>query len=396
MPVNDETLLTGPAVGAHTETNPTASRLFPLDALRGLIMVLMALDHANLLVAQQHSSGEYWGGPFPVYHDTLAFLTRLVTHLCAPGFFFLMGAGLVLFADSRRRRGQTTSDGWSERTIIAHLLTRGGLLIVLQLLVVNRAWELSPGGWGIDIYIGVLFALGGTMMLGSLLLGLKPKVLLPLTAALVLATELLAPDPSQWLQTFSPLNRLLLVPGGSPELWVNYPVLPWLEVVTLGMVFGHWLVENPRTAFRRAIEFGAGFLLAFLVLRTLNQTGNIRPRAGDTWIDFLNVVKYPPSMTFILLTMGVNLVIMGLFARAGEKLQRVFQPLVVFGRVPLFFYLTHLFLYAGLGRGLTPGGTSILRMYPYWVLGLLILYPLCLGYGQLKQRQPAKSVLRFF
>jgi uncharacterized membrane protein len=389
MPVDDETLLTGPAVDTHTETNPTASRIFPLDALRGLIMVLMALDHANLLVAQQHSSGEYWGGPFPVYHDALAFLTRLVTHLCAPGFFFLMGAGMVLFADSRRRRG------WSEGTIIAHLLTRGGLLIVLQLLVVNREWELSPGGWGIDIYIGVLFALGGTMMLGSLLLGLKPKVLLPLTAALVLATELLAPDPSQWLQTFSPLNHLLLVPGGNPTLWVNYPVLPWLELVTLGMVFGHWLVENPRTAFRRAIEFGAGFLLAFLVLRTLNQTGNIRPRAGNTWIDFLNMVKYPPSMTFILLTTGVNLVIMGLFARAGEKLQRVFQPLVVLGRVPLFFYLTHIFLYAGLGLGLTPDGTSIPRIYPYWVLGLLILYPLCLWYGQLKQRQPAKSVLRF-
>jgi uncharacterized membrane protein len=390
MPVHDETLLTGPAVDTHTKTNPTASRLFPLDALRGLIMVLMALDHANLLIAQQHSSGEYWGGPFPVYHDALAFLTRLVTHLCAPGFFFLMGAGLVLFADSRRRRG------WSERTIIAHLLTRGGLLIVLQLLVVNQEWELSPGGWGIDIYIGVLFALGGTMMLGSLLLGLKPKVLVPLTAALVLATELLAPDPSQWLQPFSPLNRLLLVPGGDPTLWVNYPVLPWLEVVTLGMVFGHWLVENPKTAFRRAIEFGAGFLLAFLVLRTLNQTGNIRPRAGDTWIDFLNVVKYPPSMTFTLLTMGVNLVIMGLFARAGEKLQQVFQPLVVFGRVPLFFYLTHIILYAGTGRALTPNGTSIPRMYPFWVWGLLILHPLCLWYGQLKQRQPAKSVLRFF
>jgi uncharacterized membrane protein len=367
-----------------------ASRLLPLDALRGLIMVLMALDHANHFIAQQHSPGEYWGGGFPIYHDALTFLTRLVTHLSAPGFFSLMGVGMVLFANSRRKQG------WSEWTIIGHFLIRGGLLIALQLLVVNRTWELSAGGWALDIYIGVLFALGGTMILGSLLLWLKPKYLLALTAVLVLGTELLTPDPSLWNQMFQPLNRLLLVPGGNLALWVNYPVLPWLELVSFGMVFGHWLVDDARKAFERALKFGAAFILAFLVLRYLDGFGNIRPREGNTWIDFLNVVKYPPSITFNLLTMGVNLLIMGLFARASGKLQQFFQPLVVFGQAPLFFYLTHLLLYAGLGLWLTPEGTGIPKMYLYWLLGLLILYPLCLWYRQLKHRQPANSTLRFF
>jgi hypothetical protein len=87
---------------------------------------------------------------------------------------------------------------------------------------------------------------------------------------------------------------------------------------------------------------------------------------------------------------------MGLFARASEGLKRFFKPLVVFGRAPLFFYLTHLFLYAGLGLWLAPDGTSIPKMYLYWLLGLLILYPLCLWYGQLKHRQPPHSILRFF
>jgi uncharacterized membrane protein len=349
----------------------------------------MALDHANHFIAQEHSPGEYWGGAFPVYPDTLAFLTRFVTHPCAPGFFFLMGVGMLLFAHSRRK------GGWSEWVIIRHFLIRGGLLIALQLLVVNRAWELSAGGWVLDIYIGVLFALGGTMILGSLLVWLKPKYLLALTAVLVLGTGLLTPDPSQWNQVFQSLNRLLLVPGGNLELWVNYPVLPWLELVSLGMVFGHWLVDDPRKAFERALKLGGAFILAFLVLRTLDGFGNIRPREGNTWIDFLNVVKYPPSITFNLLTMGVNLIIMGLFARASGKLQPFFQPLVVFGRTPLFFYLTHLFLYARLGLWLTPNGTSIPIMYPFWLLGLLILYSLCLWYGQLKDRQPANSILRF-
>jgi uncharacterized membrane protein len=371
-------------------TSHKASRLPPLDALRGLIIVLMALDHANHFVAQRHSPGEYWGGWFRIYRDPLPFLTRFVTHLSAPGFFFLMGVGMVLFAHSRRKQG------WSKWAIIRHFLIRGGLLIALQLLVVNRAWELSPGGWALELYIGVLFALGGTMILSSLLLWLKPKVLLALTAVLVLGTELLTPDPSLWNQMFSLLNRLLLVPGGNLELWVNYPVLPWLELVTFGMLFGLWLVDEPPKAFERALQSGAAFVVAFLVLRTLDGFGNIRPRRGNTWIDFLNVVKYPPSITFNLLTMGINLIIMGLFARASGLLQQFLQPLVVFGRAPLFFYLTHLFLYVGFGLWLTPGGTGIPRMYPYWLLGLLILYPLCLWYGQLKHRQPANSILRFF
>lgn len=372
------------------KTSYKASRLLSLDALRGLIIVLMALDHANHFIAQQHSPGEYWGGRFPIYHDALPFLTRLVTHLCAPGFFFLMGVGMVLFAHSHRK------GGWSEWAIIRHFLIRGAFLIALQLLVVNRAWELSAGGLGLELYIGVLFALGGTMILGSLLLWLKPKYLLVLTTVLVLGTELLTPSLSLWNQRFHLLDRLLLVPGGNLKLWVNYPVLPWLELVTFGMVFGYWLVDDPRQAFERALKLGAAFILAFLVLRYLDGFSNIRPRGGDTWIDFLNVVKYPPSITFNLLTMGINLIIMGLFARASEKLQQFFQPLVVFGRAPLFFYLIHLFLYAGLGLWLTPDGTGIPKMYPYWLLGLLILYPLCLWYGQLKHRQPAHSILRFF
>ena len=107
------------------------ARLLSLDVLRGLIITLMALDHANLFVAQQHSPGEFWGGGFPVYYDALAFLTRFVTHFCPPGFFFLMGAGMILFTISREKRG------WSKREIIQHFLIRGGLLIALQLLIIN-------------------------------------------------------------------------------------------------------------------------------------------------------------------------------------------------------------------------------------------------------------------
>ena len=290
-----------------TNNHRKSSRLLPLDALRGLIIIFMALDHANWFIAQKHPQSEMWGGGFPVYQNTLAFLTRFITHLAAPCFFFLMGAGMLLFAQSRLKQG------WSKWEIIRHFLIRGLLLIVLQLLVVNRAWELSPGGWGLNIYIGVLFALGGCMLLGSFLWWLKPGTLLVLTIGLFIGSELLVPNPSLWGQfqyvnPFDYSNLMLIRPGGTLTFWSNYPILPWLELVTFGMVFGYWLLDDPRKAFDRGLKLGGLFLLGFLLIRYLDGFGNIRPRLGDTWIDFLNVVKYPPSMAFSLMTMGINLI----------------------------------------------------------------------------------------
>jgi len=373
------------------EHSPT--RLFAVDALRGLIIVFMALDHANMLIAHKHSPGEYWGSGFPVYHDALAFMTRFVTHLSAPGFFFLMGVGMLLFADARQKRG------WGKWAIIRHFLIRGVILIAIQVLVVNRAWELSSDGWP-SIYVGVLFALGSAMILISLLLWLKPIYLLLIALVLFIGTEFLVPAPELWgtFQFTNPNDYIRVIwifPGGNATLWSNYPILPWLELVVFGILFGHWIIRDQKQAYSSAWKIGIALLLVFLVIRYLDGFGNILPRMGNTWIDFLNLVKYPPSITFTLLTMGLNLLLLGLFAKANEKLQTFFYSLVVFGRAPLFFYVIHLFLYAGLGLWLTPEGTSLASMYPYWLLGLLILFPVCLLYGRLKQYPPANRVLRF-
>jgi uncharacterized membrane protein len=360
-----------------------------VDALRGLIIVLMALDHANLFIAHKHSGGEHWGGAFPVYDDSLAFLARLVTHPSAPGFSFLMGVGMFLFARSRRKQG------WSEWAIFRHFLVRGVFLIALQLLLINRAWEMGPDPFP-KIYQGVLVALGGGMILASMLLWLKPTYLLILAGALFVGMEFTHPDPSQWGQIFdTPLGLILGYSGGDADFWSNYPVLPWLELVIFGLVFGHWLITDSRRAFRRALYVGLAFLLAFVMIRALDGFGNVRPRTGNSWIDFLNVVKYPPAMTFTLLTMGFNLIILRALVWVAERWPQSLWPLAVFGQAPLFFYILHLFLYAGLGRWLTPDGTTIPAMIPYWLLGLFLLLPLCWWYGGFKRRQPAESILRF-
>ncbi len=384
------------AESSHTAQTPQkTSRLRSIDALRGMVMVLMALDHANLLVAHKHSPGEYFGGAFPAYYDPVAFVTRLLTHPAAPGFFLLLGTGMVLFAHSRRQAG------WSESHILRHLLIRGVLLVALQLLVVNRAWAASPG-WDTQVYIGVLFAQGLAMIVSTLFLRWKPKQLLLLAAVLLVGTEFLVPSPSAWrpmpLQNLADLLRpVLIVPGGTPpRLWSNYPMLPWLELVVFGMAMGKWLLQDARQALDRAWKLGAAFLLAFVVVRYLDGFGNIRPRMGNSWIDYLNAVKYPPSIAFTLLTTGVNLLLLGLFGRLANRAATLLRPLAAFGRAPLFFYVAHLFLYLALGRLFAPNGTSIPAMYPYWLLGLLILLPLCFWYGQFKQRQPVTSVLHYF
>jgi len=364
-------------------TQKTHVRLDAIDALRGLIMVLMALDHANYFIAQQHSSGEYWGGGFPAYNDPWHFIVRLVTHLSAPGFFLLMGVGMALYAQHHRRKGESCTK------ITINFVIRGIVLIVIQLLAIIQLWKLSPGGWGLTWYFGVLSALGGGMLICSFLVWLDARLLLGLAGSIFLFAEILTPNLAGWGRRFSFLISVFLVPGGQSGYWVNYPVLQWVELVIFGLVVGKWIVAEGlgQRVRQRLLGSGAVMLVVFLVLRLAGGFGNIRPNAGETWIDFFNVVKYPPSITYTLLTTGVNLVLLALFSYGKSDTHRRFiKPLVIFGRVPLFFYMTHLGEYAMLGAICAPLGTSLRLMVSYWLFGLLLLLPLCVLYGRLKRK----------
>jgi uncharacterized membrane protein len=373
-----------------------SARLIPLDALRGFIMIVMALDHANLFIAHGHARSEMWAGVFPTYTDPVAFITRAITHLAAPGFFFLMGAGMILFVSSREKIG------WTRMAILRYFFVRGAILILLQLFVENPVWIWGTGGpltfLDMPIYFGVLYGLGGAMILGALLLWVDTRVMLGVSVALLVGTELvirfLVPD----VLRFTPFITLLLLPGGTAQFDVLYPILPWLGVTLFGMAFGRWFSENPERAYRRALYFGIAFLVVFVPLRALNGFGNIRPQVGTGWVAFLNNVKYPPSITFLLLALGIDLPLLFAFSRrALSPLTDYRSPLLVFGTTPLFFYLAHLYLYGLIGRTWFPEGTSsIPAMYPWWVVGLVVLYPFCLAYGRFKESRPANSLWRFF
>ena len=388
-----------------TRTDPggiAAGRLPALDALRGLIMAVMAVDHASVFIAHRHSS-EFWGGEITRYSGALPFLTRFATHFCAPGFFFLMGWGMVLFADSRRRLG------WNAARIARFYLMRGLLLVAINQVLENPAWLLGfvfqqggtpspppPGGGGMPYVItGVLTALGLTLTLGGALLGLGSAAWLALGAIGLWVTNAWTPPPAQAATLFHPLLRLLLVPGQTGVLFVLYPMVPWFALAALGVAFGRWLRRDERTAFRAAPWLGLTLMLAALGLRAAGGFGNLRLPRDGSWIEFLNFVKYPPALVFSAFTLGGNLLLLGLFARPSRRLARPLETLSVFGRAPLFFYLAHLYLYASLGALFFRRPVSLEAMYLVWLAGLVPLWFLCRLYRRFKERRAPESVWRF-
>ena len=383
--------------------SPGPSRLASLDAARGLIVVLMAIDHARGLVARNHPS-EFWGTSLPDYQgDWLAFVTRLVTHLCAPGFMFLMGAGAALFGASRVRAG------WSPLRIVGHLAIRGLVLIVLGQLFENTAAAFGsagatraenyglrvPGAPGpIEFIFGVLYGLGSALAVSALLIRLPSWAHVVLAAGCVGLTHWLTPLPAQVGDPIPPLLGLLAVPGIASPLLTVYPTIPWLAPTLVGVVFGRALDRDRRHAVERLAIVGAVCLVAFVALRASGGFGSFQPVVPG-WIGFLNVTKYPPSLTFLLLTLGANFLVLGALELSGVGAWRALAPVRVFGSVPLFFFVTHLWLYGAIGK-LFPGGTTMAQMYLWWLVGLVLLYLPCLWYGEFRGRRPSNSLLRMF
>lgn len=296
-----------------TNSQTKKERLISLDGLRGLIIILMAIDHASWFISKIHPF-EFWGISLPQYDSVLAFLTRFITHPCAPGFIFLMGTSMILFTESRRRIG------WSEGRITRYFVIRGFLLLVIQQFIVNPAWYLGilganpdvlqkgawPGGGDSVVFqFEVLFSIGTSMIICSFLLRFKKLVIFIVSFGAIFTTQLLIPDSNNVGVLYSPLLRLLLIPGQTGILLVEYPLFPWLGLSGLGLLFGNELLQDKERAFRGAFVTGIAFLLAFALVRIFGGFGNFHPPIDNSWIAFLNVTKYPPSLTFFFITLGL-------------------------------------------------------------------------------------------
>lgn len=365
------------------------ARLPAVDAMRGIVMVLMALDHAS----HAFNAGRYARDSIAWYQPgseipAAQFLTRWITHLCAPTFVFLAGFVLALSVTKRQARGDL------EGAIDRDILIRGIFILLLDPLWMSF-------GFGEGIVFQVLYAIGASFCLMVLLRRLGMVKLLLIGLGLFLFGEQLAkltlwPGDGQKLD----LIGVLLITGLQriKAVFVLYPLLPWLAYMILGWVCGKYMLHkdsfNPVRFFSVA---GAVSLIVFFIARGFNKYGNMMLyRYDNSILQWLHVSKYPPSLTFSALELGLMFLILAfLFAWYRNRSASPGNPLQVFGRTPLFFYVIHVHLLAaasGLLNMHQAGGLS--ETYLATVAALLMLYPLCRWYGHLKQAHP-KSLLRF-
>jgi uncharacterized membrane protein len=364
-------------------------RLFAIDAVRGWVMVFMALDHA-MAFCYLHIFAEGFQNvrpePMP---DVAHYLTRFITHYCAPTFVFLAGLSVALYSISRR------SQGLSEGQISRKLVTRGFLLIALQMTVVNWSWGFGLPPSLSQLYFGVLACIGA----GLIILAFARRLPMPLLASGSILLLLLMPLLLRALPLMpgadQPLLEVALQPNEEGWFSVRYPILPWLAVMGLGCACGLWVGAKAERITRFFLALGLSLLVGWLAVRLARGYGNLTPYQGGDWRDFMLMSKYPPSLAFLMWNLGGMAIAIAAYNYLERKLpfKRFWGVITLFGETPLFFYVVHLLLYKSLGLVPLLRG-SLASAYLAWLIGLAVMIPLCAGYRSLKRRYP-RTVLQY-
>ena len=365
-------------------------RIATIDWMRGLVMLLMVIDHASMAFDASHLSEDS-----AMYREaaTMAlpaaeFFTRWITHLCAPTFVFLAGTALALSVERKVAKG---ANPWE---IDKQILTRGAIIAVLDPTIVS----LGSGRWTFQ----VLLAIGLSMMCMAALRRLSSASMVGLALAWFALGEVLTgwvwhpPGPSSIPAAF------LVATYGTSTLVIKYPLLPWLAMMMFGWAFGRYLIrfglgENRYPPAAILLVAGIGGLLAFAVVRYAAGYGDMfLHRADNSWQQWLHVSKYPPSITYTGLELGLLCVILAALMTFERRIG--FRPngiLLVFGQTAMFFYLAHrlafeipatYFGFRGVG--------DLTTTYVVTAVAIVVLYPACLWYRGFKAAHPT-SILKY-
>lgn len=365
-------------------------RIATIDWMRGVVMILMVIDHASMAFDRYHLAKDS-----ALYPDAgtmalpaFAFFTRWVTHLCAPTFVFLAGTALALSVERK------VAKGIDARQIDGDILKRGALIALLDPTIIS----LGSGRWTLQ----VLLAIGLSMICMAALRRLPTWGLVALGGGWLVLGEI----PTSWV--WSPPGNssiaaaLAMATYGSETMIIKYPLFPWLAMMVLGWVFGRHLIRRaaglsnvPGTTILWVS--GAACLGAFVVVRGLGGYGNMfLQRADGSWQQWLHVSKYPPSLSYALLELGILFLALAairvLEVRIGVREN---GPLYVFGQTSMFFYIVHRLVlevpatYFGLR-----GAGTITTTYVVAAVLLVLLYPACRWYRTVKAAYP-KSILKY-
>lgn len=409
---------TGDPLGSATvnqtapQTTEARRRLDSIDLLRGLVMVIMLLDHTRDFFHSEVMN--YEPTDLTKTHAAL-FFTRWITHFCAPVFVFLAGTGAFL----------QTLRGKSKRDLSRFLLTRGLWLVFLEFTLIRVVtW------FNLDLhFLGlaqVIWAIGVSMMLLAGLIHLPLRAVAAFGVLTIALHNLLdgirvtvyrgpgTPTPSFWEGVYMAFHQPgFIFFGKDVYLMMMYPLIPWVGVMAAGYAFGALYGMEAARRRRILIRLGAGLLAAFVVVRAINVYGepqrwSVQKSFLFTVLSFLNVTKYPPSLLFLLLTLGAAILSLAWFER--DRRGTFSRALITFGRVPLFFYMLQWLTAHGLaiivgylaGQSVAwqfadplsrpfpnPGnlGFSLPVVYLFWIIGALLIYPLCRWFAAVKQRR---------
>ena len=385
----------------------TKPRFMSLDVLRGIIMVIMALDHVRdfFFKSSLDNPGSVAMNPTDMATTTPGlFFTRWITHFCAPVFVFLAGTSACLMG--RKKTKQQLS---------SFLIKRGFWLVLLEIGIITLAWTLNP--FYNVIILQVIWTIGISMILLGLLVYLPEKILLALGLIIVLGHNLLQSSflsslkGSFWGDLVYFTNFSVYHFNSTHFMIIVYSFLPWTGVMLLGFYFGK-LYEggmNPERRRKILVLLGSMIFVLFLILRIINAYGDpqpwsIQPRGSIySFLSFLNTNKYPPSLEYLCMTLGPAMVLLALLEKITNRLTAIMN---IYGRVPMFYYVLHLYLihligvivFYGSGFTskdiITPGspflfrpsdlGFGLLGVYAIWIIVVLILFPLCKRYDQFK------------
>jgi uncharacterized membrane protein len=392
---------------ADTHLSVSAStRVVSLDIFRGLIMVVMALDHTRDFFTNVPFEPESLAHTWPAL-----FFTRWVTHFCAPMFFLLAGTGAYLYGQRH-----------TARELTRFLWTRGLWLIVLEFTIVGTAWTFQVR-FG---FFGVIWALGASMVLMAAIVRMPIQWITALSLGMIVFHDLLdRVRPAQfgssaWLWNILHARGGVHLPFGARQ-FVLFPLVPLVGVMAAGYAFGQLYIMERERRRKLLLMLGSAMIVLFVLLRVTNLYGNppaglggvsqgdfhVQTTLAQTVILFLDVEKYPPSLQFLLMTIGPSFLLLAWLDR--DRAPFGTGPLLTFGRVPMFFYVLHLYVIHWLAiavaalrhepvgwlfhgaffAGEPPDGYGygLPVVYLMWVTAIALLYIPCRGFSQLKQRR---------
>ena len=357
-------------------------------------MIVMALDHTRDFFAA--------GGFNPRdVTDSALFLTRWITHFCAPVFIFLAGISAFLYGVHR-----------DTREIRHYLFTRGCWLVLIEFTVVRFGWTFS---FKFDhLVVQVIFAIGAAMIALAALVRLPRWAIATVGLAMIVGHNMFDSIKAEQFGAAAPIWNLLHQPAqldltSGFKLIVLYPLVPWIGVMAAGYAFGPLFLLEPAVRVRRLLFWGAAITTGFVLLRATNLYGDPAPWAAQnsvlaTALSFINCEKYPPSLLYLMMTLGPCLMLLGLFEHARGRLA---SWITTFGRVPMLYYVAHIFLihalavvyalmvfgdasflFGGLPSDKPAGfGLALPWIYGVWLVVVVTLYPLCRWFADVKRRR---------